>query len=131
MSIQTEIAYELKKKAKRDAAIASMKHVLSFPSGTSERWRAAYEHFLRQRPEARYEANYVASAVKERRTMIDKFGSTKHGRLTMSSPTWLLNVLRNTDPEYFIGKTAKQLSAAPHLRKMKKAFPEFFVPEII
>lgn len=115
----------------RQAAISSMKRVLSIPSGTAERWRAGYEQFLLQRPAARYEARYIADYVAERRKLMDKFASTKYSRMTMSAPAFLSMVLKLTDPEYFMSASPRQFVSAQHLRKMKKAFPEFFLPEVI
>lgn len=126
-SIKTAQQYQ----HQRQAAIKSMEKVLALPSGSPERWRAAFKHFLAQRPEAIDEANFVAKEVYERRKLVDKFASTKHGRYLMSTPSFLLDVIRSTDPEYFIGKSAKELTRPSHLRLMKKAFPEFFVPEVI
>lgn len=127
----TETAQPQATKINREAVIASMKRVISLESGSPERWRAAYRHFLKQRPEAAYEANFVAKKVQERKVMINKFGSTKYGRMTMATPSFLLGVLKNTDPEYFIPMKPMDLISTKHLTKMQRAFPEFFVPEVI
>lgn len=115
----------------RDAAIRSMKQVLKHASGTPERWRAAFIHFMHQRPDAQAEAAYIASEVVKRRRMMDDYASSAHGRAVMSQPSFLMQVLRATDPEYFINATAMDLVSETHLRKMKKAFPEFFYADRI
>lgn len=116
---------------KRKDAIKSMEKVVSFASGTPKRWRAAYEHFLRQRPDAKADAIEIADYVQKRRQKMDKFASTKNGRMVQSTPPWLLRVLQNTDPEYFGSRNAKDFSEVRHLKLMKQAFPEFFYAEVI
>lgn len=126
---QRDKVIELEKKKKIKAiAMASMANVLKIPSGSPDRWRAAYIHFLKQRPEAQVEAMAVTNHNNEIKLTLDKLGRTKHGRYVMSSPSFLLPVLRNTDPDYFIGADDNKLSGAEHLKRMKKAFPEFFLP---
>lgn len=115
----------------RKDTIKSMEKVLAIPSGTPKRWRAAYDHFLRQRPDAKADAEQIAEYVQERRQKMDKFASTKNGRMVQSTPPWLIRVLQNTDPEYFGGRNAKDFSEAKHLRLLKRAFPEFFYAEVI
>lgn len=129
--IALDIKNSQKQIEKRQAAIKSMAYVLSLPSGSPERWRATFDHFLRQRPDAAVEAHFVAEHVRENRKLMDKFASTKHGRHTMSTPSFLIDMLKSTDPEYFIGKGPKELSGARHLGKLKKAFPFYFYPEVI
>lgn len=124
---QTETARQLK----RETAIKSMRKIVALPSGSPQRWREAFIHFLYQRPEAEPEARFIASEVAKRRKMMNKFASTKHGRAVMSQPSYLMSVLRATDPEYFNNITAMELSGERHLRKMKKAFPEYFYAEVI
>ncbi|MGV9002397.1 MAG: hypothetical protein ACOH18_05595 [Candidatus Saccharimonadaceae bacterium] len=116
---------------RRKLAIKSMEHVLSIPSGTPERWRAAFNHFLKQRPDAAENAIEIATAVQKRKQRINKFASTKNGRLTTGFPEWLMGLLRQTDPDYFSNKTSKGFASAKHLRLMQKAFPEYFYPEVI
>lgn len=115
----------------RQDTIKSMEKVLSIPSGTPKRWRAAYDHFLRQRPDAKADAEEIAAYVKKRRQEMDKFASTKNGRMVQSTPPWLLRVLQNTDPEYFLSRSAKEFAETRHLRLLKQAFPEFFYAEVI
>ena len=122
---------EANKANHRALAIKSMEKVLAIPSGTPQRWRAAFNHFLAQRPEAKDEAIAVAKSVAERRHDIDKFASTKNGRMAYSTPQWLLPVLRNTDPQYFESHSSKDFAGVKHLTLMKKAFPEFFYAEVI
>lgn len=124
---QTESA----KLTTRDAAIRSMKQVLRHASGTPERWRAAFIHFMHQRPDAQAEAAYIASEVRKRKLLMNDFASSEHGRAVMSQPSFLMQVLKATDPEYFINATAMDLVSEAHLRKMKKAFPEYFYAERI
>lgn len=126
-----EIKHIMKLRRNRERAIESMKQVLKHPSGTPQRWRAAYNHFLRQRPDAAVQARQIAEFNKERRLGTDKFGSMKIGRFTMSSPAWLLDMLRQTDPEYFLNLSHAEVLKVRHLRKLKAAFPEFFIPEVI
>lgn len=126
-----ELARIMKLRKNRERAVESMKVVLQHPSGTPERWRAAYNHFLRQRPDAALEANQIAKYNVERRKGTDKFGSMKIGRFTMSSPAWLFDMLRATDPEYWLNMPQQDVTKPRHLRKLKKAFPEFFIPEVI
>lgn len=116
---------------KRKDTIKSMEQVVSLASGTPKRWRAAYEHFLRQRPDARADAEEIAAYVAKRRQEMDKFASTKNGRMVQSTPPWLIRVLQNTDPEYFGSRNSKDFSEARHLKLMKQAFPEFFYAEVI
>jgi hypothetical protein len=115
----------------RDAAIRSMKQVVKHASGSPERWRAAFIHFMHQRPEAQAEAAFIASQVAERKKQMNDFASSAHGRAIMAQPSFLTAVLRATDPEYFINASAMDLISEAHLRKMKKAFPEYFYAEII
>lgn len=122
---------ETERLAKRDAAIRSMKKVVNLPSGSPERWRAAFVHFINQRPEAEAEAIVVASEVKKRKKMMDQYASSKHGRAIMATPSYLGAVLKSTDPEYFINANAMDLISERHLRRLKKAFPEFFYAEVI
>lgn len=122
---------ETQRQLKRDEAIKSMQKVASLPSGSPERWRQAFIHFIHQRPDAEPEAMFIASEVAKRRRNMDQFASTKHGRAVMSSPSFLMTVLKTTDPEYFINATAVDLVSERHLRKMKKAFPEYFYAETI
>lgn len=124
---QTETARQIK----RDTAIKSMRKIVSLPSGSPERWRETFIHFLYQRPEARPEADFIASEVAKRRKMMDKYASSKHGRAVMSQPSFLMGILRATDPEYFTNITAVELAGERHLRKMKKAFPQYFYAEVI
>lgn len=131
MSIQKQIRQQQAKKERRAIAVNSMGKVLSHPTGTPERWRAAYNHFLLQRPEAKPEADYIAAGVRERRKDMDKYASTKNGRMAYSTPEWLLLVLKNTDPEYFGSRTPKDFMGVKHLTLMKKAFPEYFYAEVI
>lgn len=118
-------------KSKREVNIKSMAKVLSLPSGSSDRWRAAYEHFLKQRPEAKEVDTAIRKQVKDRRVFVNKFASSKYSRQTMMTPAFLMSVLRNTDPEYFINIKNEELVSNAHLMKMKRAFPQFFLPEII
>lgn len=121
-----------KESERRKLAIKSMEHVLSFESGTPERWRAAFNHFIKQRPDAAENAMEIATAVKNRKLQItNKFAATKNGRLVTGTPEWLIKLLRQTDPDYFNSKTSKDFASAKHLRLMQKAFPEYFYPEVI
>lgn len=129
--IKPDIQTLAKNQEKRAATIKSMEGVLALPSGTPERWRAGFTHFLRQRPEAKPEADFIAAEVRERRKQMDKFASTKNGRMAYSTPSWLLLMLRSIDPDYFLAKTGKDLSGARHLKLMQRAFPEYFYPEVI
>lgn len=131
MNLQTEMKQEQAKKERKAAVIKSMENVLSKPSGTPERWRAAYEHFLMQRPQAKAEAEFVAKEVRERRKSMDEFASTKNGRMAYSTPEYLLDLLKSLDHEYFATRTAIDFAGAKHLNLMKKAFPEFFYAEVI
>lgn len=121
----------LNQKEKRDADIKSMSKVLALPSGSPERWNAAYKHFLQQRPEAKEIDIWIRKQVKARRVEVNKYASSKYGRQTMMAPAFLRSVLRNTDPEYFINIKSNELVEPKHLEKMKRAFPQFFLPEII
>ena len=122
---------EVKTKEQRQTAIKSMRHVLALPSGSPERWRAALKHFLLQRPEAKGEIDAVKAYCKEQRASMDKFGRTKNSRKVMATPSFLLPLLRQTDPEYFLSVKSSDLVGIKHLTIMKKAFPEFFLPEVI
>lgn len=122
---------ETERLAKRDASIKSMKRVVSHPSGSPERWRAAFVHFIKQRPEAEAEAIVIASEVAKRRKLMDQYASSKHGRAIMAQPSWLMPVLKSVDPEYFINANAMDLVSEKHLRRLKKAFPEFTYMETI
>lgn len=126
-----EIAQIMKLKRNRERAVDSMKQVIKHSSGDPKRWRAAYNHFLKQRPDAAIEARQIAEYNKQRRLSTDKFGSMKIGRLTMSSPAWLFDMLRVTDPQYFLNLRHDEVLKPRHLRKLKSAFPEFFIPEVI
>lgn len=108
-----------------------MRKVVSLPSGSPERWRAAFIHFVKQRPEAEAEAAVIASEVAKRRKLMDEFASSKHGRAIMAQPSYLMDVLKSTDPEYFINANAMDLISERHLRRIKKAFPEFCYMETI
>lgn len=118
-----------RKKQAKEAAMKSMAEVLKLPSGSSERWRAAYLHFLKQRPEAQEQAVAITKYNNEVRLKMDRLGRTKHSRRILSSPQFLLPVLQATDPDYFIRGNDKRLGSTEHIKKMKKAFPEFFLPE--
>lgn len=122
---------ETERQTRRDAAIRSMRQVVALPSGSPERWRAAFIHFVRQRPEAEAEAALIASEVAKRRKLMNEYASSKHGRAIMAKPSYLDAVLKSTDPEYFINLNAMDLIAERHLRRLKKAFPEFFYAEVI
>lgn len=131
MNIDQQIKAEIKKKERRKGHVQSMKYVLSLPTGSSKRWRAAYEHFLRQRPEAALIARQVTEYNVEKRKMMDKFGDVKMGRLVMSAPPFLEGVIRLTDPEYFLNTDSIELTKPKHLRKLQAAFPEYFLPKEI
>lgn len=131
MNIQAEIKQINRMKKNRELAIESAKKVFALPSGTPERWQAGIKHFLRQRPDALPEYHAIARQVKLRKQEVDKFSSTKHARIVMSKPSWFDLVLKQTDPDYFLGHSPKYFVGAKHLRLMKKAFPEFFLPEVI
>lgn len=131
MNIDQQIKAELKKREKKKDHIQSMAKVLQLPSGTPKRWRAAFEHFLRQRPEAAYQASSIAKYNLERRKAMDKFGDAKIGRLVMSAPPFLDDVIRITDPEYFMNTDSVELTKPKHLKKLKDAFPEYFLPKEI
>ena len=127
-SIDQQLKQELRKQEKRKKAIEHIDTVIKHPSGSPKRWRAAFEHFLKQRPEAVYEARAIAELNKERRRLMDKYGDVKIGRLVMSAPSYLNDVIRITDPEYFIEFKQEDLTKPQHLKKLKEAFPEYFLP---
>lgn len=131
MDIQQQIKDEVAKRKRKSLHVASMQHVLKYPSGSVKRWRAAYEHFLKQRPDARYEAQAIIEYNKERRTMLTKFADMEFGRLILSAPSFLNDVLRLTDPQYFAEFDQKDLTKPKHLRKLQEAFPEYFMPKEI
>lgn len=131
MNLQTQKRDGGKELERQQLAIKSMEAVLAIESGTPERWRAAFNHFLKQRPDAEQDALEVARAVQEKKKRINKFASTKNGRLTTGFPQWLMGLLRQTDPNYFQNKSSKDFASAKHLRLMQKAFPEYFYPEVI
>ena len=131
MNIDQQIKAELKRKEKKKVHIQSMAQVLRLPSGTPRRWRAAFDHFLRQRPAAQLIASQVADFNREKRQAMDKFGDAKIGRLVMSAPPFLDDVLRLTDPEYFSNHDSVELTKPKHLRKLRQAFPEYFLPKEI
>jgi hypothetical protein len=122
---------EVKTIEQRQAAIKSMSHVVALPSGSPERWKATLKHFIMQRPDAKLEITAITQYCKEQRTSLDKFGRTKNSRKTMATPSFLLPLLRQTDPEYFMSVKSSDLVGIKHLTIMKKAFPEFFIPEVI
>ena len=130
-SIDQQLKQELRKQEKRKRAIQHIDSVIKHPSGSPKRWRAAFEHFLKQRPEAAPEAHAIAEMNKERRQTMNKFGDVKFGRLVMSAPSYLNDVIRITDPEYFIEFKQEDLTKPHHLRKLKEAFPEYFLPKEI
>lgn len=138
MTVQDEINIELKKKQHRDDMVRIAKDtVFVHPSGSPERWRAAFLHLMNQRPEARAVSRQVAEMAAEKRNLFigNKYAVTesKDGaiRATMTLPPFLMDCLKLADPEYFIGKSHRQLSSGTHLKLMRKAFPEFFIPEVI
>lgn len=126
-----EIKHIVRLRRNRERAVQSMAQIIKIPSGDPRRWRAAYNHFLKQRPDAAREAAEITKYNVVRRTETDKFGSMKIGRFTMSSPAWLTDMLQTTDPEYFLNLKHEDVLKPKHLRKLKAAFPEFFIPEVI
>lgn len=122
---------QAKKEQRRKMAVANMEKVISFPSGSPKRWRAAFEAFLIQRPEALTICNEIADYNDLRRQEVGPLASTELGRLTMSAPEFLMPVIQSTDPEYFMQLRQKEVLRPSHLRKLKEAFPEFFIPEVI
>ena len=131
MNIDQQIKAEIKKKQHKQRHVQSMAQVLQLSSGSPKRWRAAFDHFLRQRPEAKIVAKQIADANYERRQFMDKFGDVKIGRLVLSAPPFLDDVLRLTDPEYFMNNDSVELTKPKHLRKLREAFPEYFLPKEI
>lgn len=119
------------KKFNRDAAIKSMRKVLSLPSGSPERWKAAYRHFLKQKPEAKVEAAQCTQWCAMKRKSVNKFASGNGMRQLMATPSFLLPLLAQLDPDYFNNIKVDELSSAVHAAKMKKAFRQFFIPEVI
>lgn len=122
----------------RQAALNEIERILNM-SNRGEKWRAAYNFFLKAKPQARYEVQATIRECREKREELRTIGNSKFAetqgksgmRLGLSLPTCVWYALTGFDPELNedVGTGADQARQSRTMKLLLQTFPEFAIPE--